>query len=289
VITVTGATGKLGGRVATRLLERVGADGFGVCVRSPENVEPLARRGVRVTRGDYADPAGLAAGLAGTTTLLLVSAATVGDEALTQHRDAIEAARRAGVQRIVYTSHQAAAAGSAFGPARDHAATEELLAASGLRWTSLRDGFHADATGFWLAMTQDGVLRLPEDGPVSWTAHDDLADAAVALLLDDGAADGPTPPLTGPEALDAAGVAERAHRVTGTAYRREVVGDEEFVAELIGHGTPEPIARMLLSMFEASRAGEFDVVDPFLPTLVGHAATPLDVVLSDGAARTPAP
>ncbi|WP_230486972.1 NAD(P)H-binding protein [Nocardioides anomalus] len=280
---MTGATGKLGGRVASRLLDRLGADGLGVCVRSPERVEALAAQGVRVTRGDYTDPAGLEQGLAGTTTLLLVSAAAVGEQALTQHRDAIEAARAAGVERIVYTSHQAADPASAFVPARDHAATEDLLAASGMRWTSLRDGFHADSTAFWLAMAQDGVLRLPADGPVSWTTHDDLADAAVALLLDDGADDGPTPALTGPEALDAAAVAERATRVTGTAYRREVVGDEEFVAGLVGHGTPEPIARMLLSMFEASRAGEFDVVDPFLPALVGHPATPLDAVLSAAA------
>ena len=73
---VTGATGKLGGRVAARLLEQVGVDGFGVCVRSPEKVEDLVRQGVRVARGDYTDPAGLERALTGTRTLLLVSAAT---------------------------------------------------------------------------------------------------------------------------------------------------------------------------------------------------------------------
>lgn len=288
MIIVTGATGKLGGRVVDRLLSRVPAHELGVSVRTPAKAEGLAGRGVRVRAGDYTDVDSLVPSFEGAATVLLVSAAAVGDEGLTQHGNAVEAARRAGVGRVVYTSHQAAAPTSAFAPARDHAATEQLLAGSGLAWTSLRDGFHADSTGFWLAMAADGVLRLPEDGPVSWTTHDDLADAATAVLLADDLADGPTPPLTGPEALDAAQVAERATRLGGAPYRREVVGDREFVDGLVGHGTPEHLAEMLLSMFLASRAGEFDVVDPYLETLVGHPAAPVEATLSAAAGRTPA-
>lgn len=288
MIVVTGATGKLGSRVVERLLARVSATQVAASVRTPEKVAALAGRGVRVRAGDYTDVSGLAASFEGADTLLLVSAAAVGDEGLTQHGNAIEAARMAGVRRVVYTSHQAASTDSAFAPARDHAQTELLLADSGLAWTALRDGFHADATHFWLAMARDGVLRLPEDGPVSWTAHDDLADAAAALLLAEDAGNGPTPPLTGPEALDAAGVAARATRRTGTPYHREVVADDTFVAGLIQHGTPEPVADMLLSMFLASRAGEFDVVAPYLETLVGHPPAPVDDTLVEAGRPAPA-
>lgn len=289
MIVVTGATGRLGGLTVERLLERLPASEVGVSVRDPAKAAALAERGVRVRAGDYSDPDGLVTAFEGARTVLLVSGSALGEAGVRQHADAVEAARRAGVERVVYTSHQCASPGSAFVPGRDHAATEAVLAGSGLAWTSLRDGFHADATGFWLAMARDGVLRLPQDGPVSWTTHADLAEAAAAVLLEEGRADGPTPPLTGPEALDAAGIAARASGLAAASYRREVVGDEEFVAGLVGHGTPEPVARMLLSMFEASRAGEFDVVDPYLATLVGHPATSVDATLAaalSGAAAT---
>jgi NAD(P)H dehydrogenase (quinone) len=281
MIVVTGATGRLGGLAVERLLERDAE--VAVSVRTPDKAARLAARGVEVRRGDYTDPDLLASSFAGARTVLLVSAATFGDEAVRQHATAIEAARRAGVERVVYTSHQCASATTQFAAGHDHWATEQLLADSGLRWTALRDGFHAATLGFWLAMARDGVLSLPEDGPVSWTTHEDLADAAAAVLLDDARADGPTPPLTGPEALDATAVAERASAATGTAYRREVVGDEAFVAGLVGHGTPEPMAEALLTMFLASRAGDFDVVDPYLAELTGHPATPVDATLSAAA------
>jgi NAD(P)H dehydrogenase (quinone) len=283
MIVVTGATGRLGGLTLDRLLERVPADQLGASVRTPEKAARYAEQGVRVRAGDYTDPDAMTRSLEGASTVLLVSGSTFGPEVVRQHGLAIEAAQRAGVERVVYTSHQCAAPGTRFAAGQDHAATEELLADSGLAWTSLRDGFHASSTGFWLAMARDGVLRLPEDGPVSWTDHADLAEAAAALLVTDRPVDGPTRPLTGPEALDAAAVAARATELTGTAYRREVVGDEEFVAGLVAHGTPQHLADALLTMFLASRAGEFDVVDDYLPTLIGRPATPVDGVLSASA------
>lgn len=286
MIITTGATGRLGGLVVEQLLEQVGPDRVAVSVRDRERAQHLAARGVDVRVGDYADPAAMTSSLEGADTVLLVSGAALGEEGVRQHGQAIEAARRAGVRRVVYTSHQCAAPGTRFTPGQDHHATEELLAASGLRWTSLRDGFHAATLAFWLAAAADGVLRLPEDGPVSWTTHEDLAAAAARVLLDDDLPDGPTPPLTGPEALDAAGVAERASALTGTAYRRELVTDEEYVAALTAHGTPAPVAALLLSMFTASRAGEFGVVDPHLAGLLGRPATSVDATLVSACSTT---
>lgn len=284
MIVVTGATGRLGGLTVEQLLARVPASEVGVSVRSPEKAAALADRGVRVRDGDYTDVESLVTSFEGARVVLLVSAATFGPEGVAQHRTAIEAAQRAGVERLVYTSHQCAHPDTAFAAGQDHIATERLLAESGLAWTSLRDGFHASTVGFWLDQSRDGVFRLPEDGPVSWTTHEDLAEAAAASLLAESPVDGPTPPLTGPESLDATAVADRASQLTGRAYRREVIGDEEFVAGMVGHGVPEPMAEALLTMFLASRAGEFDVVDPYLATLLGRPATRVDATLSGAAA-----
>jgi uncharacterized protein YbjT (DUF2867 family) len=286
MIVITGAAGRLGGLVVERLLERRPASEVAVSVRDPARAEALAARGVRVRAAAYDDEAALRESLAGARTVLLVSGHTLGEEGVRQHARVVEAARDAGAERVVYTSHQAASAGSAFAPARDHAGTEEVLSASGLSWASLRDGFHAATLEFWVAAAAEGVLRLPEDGPVSWTTHEDLADAAVATLLAERLPDAPTPPLTGPEALDAAGVAARLGLLSGTDWRHEVVSDDAYVAGLVAHGTPEPVARLLLGMFEASRAGEFDVVDPHLAQMLGRPATPVAATLEGALGRS---
>src|SRR4051812_29393754 len=120
MIVVTGATGLLGGAVVERLLARQPAEEIGVSVRDPAKAQALADRGVRVRRGDYDDAASLAHAFDGAGQILLVSAAATGEVALRQHRTAIDAARAAGVRRIVYTSHMGANPASAFAPMPDH-------------------------------------------------------------------------------------------------------------------------------------------------------------------------
>ena len=211
MIVVTGATGLLGGAVVERLLARQPDEEIGVSVRDPAKAAALADRGVRVRRGDYDDAASLAHAFEGAEQLLLVSAAATGETALRQHRTAIDAARRAGVRRVVYTSHMGANPASAFAPMVDHAATEALLDDSGLAFTALRNGFYAASGRMLLGRAfETGEVAAPADGPVSWTAHDDLADAAAIVLTEEGRFEGPTPPLTGSAALDLAGLAAEA-------------------------------------------------------------------------------
>ena len=88
------------------------------------------------------------------------------------HRTAIETAARAGAQRILYTAHMGARPDSPFVPARDHAATEAMLAESGGAFTSLRHGFYAESALHMIGQgLAAGEIRVPEDGPISWTAR----------------------------------------------------------------------------------------------------------------------
>jgi NAD(P)H dehydrogenase (quinone) len=275
MIVVTGATGLLGGAVVERLLGKVPAAEIGVSVRDPAKATALADRGVRVRRGDYDDAASLADAFEGAEQLLLVSAAATGEPALRQHTTAIDAARAAGVRRIVYTSHMGANPASAFAPMPDHAATEAMLADSGLAFTALRNGFYTSSGRMLLGQAfETGELAAPADGPVSWTAHDDLAEAAAIVLTDEGRFEGPTPPLTGSAALDLAGLAAEA---LGRPIRRTVLTDAQYREAL-----PEPVAEMLLGLFAASRAGEFAAVDPTLGELLGRPPlTVRDVLAKD--------
>lgn len=275
MIVITGASGKLGSLVADRLLERVPAEQVGVSVRDPARAAGLAARGVRVRRGDFAEPSTLAGAFDGASQVLIVSVNAIGPEKIAQHVAAVDAAYAAGAKRVLYTSHQGAGAESLFAPMVDHAATERYLSGLGTPFTSLRNGYYADTIPVLFGRAlETGELVAPADGPVSWTAHADLASAAARVLVD-GVFEGVTPPLTAPAVFDLEEVAAILSELSGRVVRRVVVGDEEWRAGMVAQGVPEERATLLLGMFLASRRGEFAVTDPALEELLGRPATSL--------------
>ncbi|XXT17059.1 NAD(P)H-binding protein [Sorangium sp. So ce429] len=274
MIIVTGATGQLGHGIVERLLERVDAGQIGVSVRDPKKAEDLAARGVRVRRGDFDDAVSLRDAFEGASQVLIVSsnARASGGDPIAQHRAALAAAREAGARRVLYTSHMGASATSAFPPMHDHAATAPLLEAAGMPFTSLRHGFYAaTAVEHVRRALASGELVAPEDGKVSWTAREDLAEADAIVLASEAARfEGPTPALTGSEALDLADLAAIASDLTGRAIKRVTVPDDAYRASLAARGLPERIQDLTLGLFVASRQGEFARVDPTLEQLLGR-------------------
>ena len=279
MIIVTGANGKLGRAIAERLLDRLSAAQIGVSVRHPEQAQDLADAGIRVRQGDFTDAASLAHAFEGATQVLIVSAAATGAVALRQHRTAIDAAKAAGAQRIIYTSHMGADPDSPFPPMPDHAATETMLRESGVAFTVLHNGFYATTVPMLLGYAvATGELAVPEDGPVAWTTHADLAEAA-AIALTTTDLDGITPPLTGAETFDMTAVAALASEITGRPIRRVVVSDAAYRHGMISHGVPEAAADMLVGLFAASRQGAFAPADPTLARLLGRCPIPLRDIL----------
>jgi NAD(P)H dehydrogenase (quinone) len=270
MIIVTGATGALNGATVEHLLKLVPADRIGVSVRDVTKAQHLADRGVRVRRGSYDDPAALLDSFEGAEQVLLVSSNDADADQVSLHRVGIEAAVAAGVGRILYTSHQSVGLDSPFKPARDHAATEALLAGSGTAWTSLRNGFYAHTLDWLLGPWREtGTIAAPADGPVSWTDRGDEAEAAAVILAGARSFDGPVT-LTADAAVTFGDIAGIASELTGRDIRRVVVDDDAWMAGLMAHGTPEPVARLLLGTFLAAREGRFAGVDPLLGDLLGR-------------------
>ncbi|HWK26149.1 MAG TPA: SDR family oxidoreductase [Solirubrobacter sp.] len=282
MLIITGANGTLGREAVQHVLDRVDDPAqVGVSVRDPQAAAPLAARGVRVRRGDFSDPASLRDAFEGVTQLLMISSNTRAGDTLAQHRAAIDAAVAAGARRIVYTSHMGAHPESAFPPARNHAATEQLLRDSGVAYTALRNGFYAvTAARFAAGALNDGALALPADGPVSWTTQSDLAEAAAIVLTDEGRFDGPTPPLTAADAHTLDDLAALLSQQTGREIARTALSDADYKANLLAGGMPEPFADFTLGMFAAMRAGDFTAVEPTLEQLLGRRPTTLAEVIA---------
>ena len=270
MIILTGATGALNGATAGHLLTSVPASELVVVARDVSKAGQFADQGVEVRRGDYADPASLPAAFAGADQLLLVSSSDPRADAVALHAAAVAAAVEAGVGRILYTSHQGASPETPFGPGRDHAATEQLLAGSGLPWTSLRNGFYAHSLAWLLGPWREtGVIAVPGDGPVSWTSRNDAAEAAAAILRSEGAYDGPVT-LTASAAPTFEEIAEIASKATGRTVVFRAMDEEEWLAAQLAAGRPEFVARFTLSMYQAAAGGFFAGVDPLLGSLLGR-------------------
>jgi uncharacterized protein YbjT (DUF2867 family) len=268
VIAVTGATGRVGGRIARQLADE------GVTVRAlGRDAERLARLAVPETaRASYDDADAMRRALTGATTLFLCSAHE-GPGRVETHATAVDAALGAGVRRIVYLSYLGAAPDATFTYARDHWHTEQHIRATGVPFTFLRDSSYQSDL---VAMTgDDGVLRGPAgDGKVAAVTHDDVADAATAVLLDrdrDARHDAATYDLTGPEALGFAEIAAAIGRAAGrtVSYRPETRA--EAYASRAVYGAPDWQVAGWVSSYEAVASGEMDVVSDAVRALTGHA------------------
>lgn len=232
-IAVTGATGGVGGFVARNLVARQLPQRL--LVRTPSKAPKLPH--CEVHQLSYSDHVAASAALKGVHTLFMVSASESA-ERLDQHRSFVDAAVKAGVQHVVYTSYMAAAPDAIFTLARDHYTTEEYIKASGMRWTFLRDSMYIDFMDSIVGT--DGVIRGPSgSGRVSMVAREDVARLAAAVLADPNQHAGVTYDVTGREALSMSDVAATISAIRGRDVRFHDETIEEAYASRAKYGAPD--------------------------------------------------
>jgi uncharacterized protein YbjT (DUF2867 family) len=265
-IAVTGATGHVGGTTA-RLLARAGVP-LRLLVRDPGRAPSLPD--VDVVQCAYGDRRSVEA-LDGVDVLLMVSAAESADR-VGEHRAFVEAAVAAGVGHLVYTSFAGASDASGFLLGRDHAATEEIIRASGLRHTFLRDNFYAEV--FPHFADADGVVRGPAGaGRVAAVSRRDVAEVAAVVLADAEGHVGRTYDLTGPEALTLDAIATILTEVTGRPHHYQEETLAEARASRAKYGAPDWLVDAWISTYTAIRDGELEAVSDDVPRLLGRPAT----------------
>jgi NAD(P)H dehydrogenase (quinone) len=275
-IGVTGATGRLGGRVARRLA--AGGVAQRLLVRDLSRAPEIP--GATAVRAPFAEREAVRDALTGVPLVLMVSASESADR-VDQHISFVDAAVDAGVEHVVYVSFSGAAPDATFTLGRDHYATEQHIRASGVHFTFLRDNFYAD---FLPAMAgDDGVIRGPAgDGRVAAVVQDDIADAASAVLLDPAAHIDQVYSLTGPEALSFYEIAAILTEGWGrlVTYHPETL--EEAYASRAQYGAPDWQVEAWVSTYTAIANGDVAAVSDDIPRLTGHPATSLAQLLQRG-------
>jgi NAD(P)H dehydrogenase (quinone) len=274
MIVITGATGQLGRLVIQSLLGKVPAAQIVAAVRQPARAADLAALGVQVRQADYTQPATLDAAFKGATKVLLISSSEIGQRDA-QHRNVVDAAKRAGVSLLAYTSLLHADT-SPLGLAAEHRATEAYLKAAGLPYVFLRNSWYTEnyLASIQPALQHGAFIGSAGEGRIASAARADYAEAAAAVLTQDGHA-GKTYELAGDAAYTLTEFAAELSRQSGKTVPYVNLSQADYRQALLGAGLPEPLADLLAdSDVGASKGGLYDDGKQ-LSRLIGHPTTPL--------------
>jgi NAD(P)H dehydrogenase (quinone) len=275
---ITGATGHLGRLVVDRLKKKIGAKDIVALVRSPRKAADL---GVDTREADYDRPDTLEKALQGIDTLLLISASEVGQRAR-QHRNVVDAAKKAGVKRIVYTSLLNADRSTIPFLADEHRASEDAVKGSGIPFTILRNGWYTEnyAASIPGALKGGAFLGSAGEGKISSASRDDYADAAVAVLTSPGH-EGKVYELAGDRSFTLRDLAAEVSRQSGQSISYRNLPEAEYASALQGFGLPEGMAKAYAAWdTSASKDALYDDRRQ-LSTLIGHPTTPMAATVTD--------
>lgn len=278
MIAITGATGQLGHLVIQSLLQKTAAANIVAVVRNPARAADLAALGISVREADYAAPAALEAAFQGVDKVLLISSSEVGKR-FAQHRNVIDAAKRAGVSLLAYTSILRADS-SPLALAEEHKATEAYLKTCGLAHALLRNGWYTEnyLASVKPALQHGAFIGAAGEGQIASAARADYAEAA-AVVLTSPAQAGKVYELAGDEAYTLAQLAAELSRQSGKAIPYVNLPQTDYAKALESAGLPGPFAAILAdSDAGAARGALFDDTHQ-ISALTGRPTTPLATLM----------
>ena len=274
-ILVTAASGQLGPLVIDALLAR-GAQPADLVAsaRDTSKLADVAARGIRTVELDYARPDTITTALDGVDAVLLISGSEPGSR-LAGHRNVIDAAKAAGVTKLVYTSAPKATTGD-YALAADHKATEEAIAASGVPAVIVRHNWYTEnyVADVARAASSGTIAASVGDGRVASATRADYADGDAVVLLDDGHV-GQVYEFGGDVAWDYSELAAAASEVVGRSVEFVSLTTAEHVAALESVGLDAGTAAFVAGIDDAIRRGVLGDSEGTLSRLIGRPTTPL--------------
>lgn len=270
MILVTGANGNLGKGTIDFLLKKVEPSQIAALVRDPKKGEELKAKGIEVKIGDYFDYASLINAFKGIDKLVLISSGSLEDRT-TQHINAIDAAKKAGIKHIFYTSVVTPSPSASFTAVQSHIETENHLKQSGIAYTIFRNTLYLDVIPMIIGdAVQSGKIYYPAgEGGVGFAARLDMAEA-LANVVSSGNHENKIYEITGSTAYSFYDIAKVLSEVTQKQIEYVNIPPEVMEQELIKINLPPAAVVLYTSMAKAIRQNELNYVDSSLEKLLGR-------------------
>ncbi|RYU83368.1 SDR family oxidoreductase [Hymenobacter persicinus] len=271
MILITGATGHLGAAVLHTLLQKTAATEVAALVRDEAKAAPLQTRGVSIRVGSYGDPASLDRALLGIDTVLLISGGGEAD-GLQQHQNVIDAAKRAGVRRLAYTSralHNPTTLANEL--MVRHFQTEDYLRASGLPHVIFRNILYMDTLPLFTGphVVETGISLPAGAGRVAYALRREMGEAMANVLLA-APGDNRTYHFTGGTAYSFADVAAALTAAAGRPVTYSPVPVADFAAGMQARGVPAPAIERTIGFLTDIKNGQEAHVSPDLEAALGR-------------------
>lgn len=279
MIVITGATGQLGRQVISALLNIVPASSIIAAVRNIEKAQDIAALGVNVRYADYNQPESWDAALKGAEKVLLISSSEIGQRTH-QHQAVIDAAKRANVKLLAYTSILHADT-STLQLAAEHKETELAIHGSGLSFVILRNGWYIEnyTSNIAAALSQGAVYGCAGEGRISAASRKDYAEAAAEVLSTENHA-GKIYELAGDNAFTMSEYAAALSRHYSKAIAYVNLPPEDYKNALLNVGLPGPFAGLLADADKGISNSQLFEGSKQLSQLILRPTTSLEMVVS---------
>ena len=278
-ILITGASGHLGKAVVNELLQKINAENISVLVRDPSKVQDLQSKGIKVIQGNYHDDDSLFRAFEGIDKLYFISSSEMPNR-LAQHGNVVQAAVKAKVGHLVYTSAQRKSedGSSPIAFVADvHWQTENLIKSSGLTYTILKHGLYSDVLPMFIGdqVMHNKTIFLPAgEGKTSFVSRNDLAIAGANVLTSDGH-ENKTYELGGPVAYSFGNIATMLSELSGETIQYVSPTAEAFSEQLTGYGVPQEKIQTAAGFSVAIAQGEFNFPSADLQAILSRAPEPV--------------
>jgi NAD(P)H dehydrogenase (quinone) len=272
MILVTGATGQLGTAVVTTLLEKTSANRVSALVRDENKASALKEKGVDIRVGSYDDTASLDKAMHGIEKVLLI-AGTDEDNRLQQHQNVVDAAKKAGVQCIAYTSRTLKDRKTLANQLMEgHFQTEDQIKASGLNYTIFRNVLYMDTLPQFVGgekVFETGIHLPTGHGRVSFALRSEMGEAIAHALLESDRSNR-IYELTGSESYSFDDVAATLSDLSGKGVGYAPAEKSVFEAQMKERGVPEIMVQRVVGFLTDIKNGQEEEVSPDLENLLGR-------------------
>ncbi|MEH2003312.1 MAG: SDR family oxidoreductase [Nostoc sp.] len=276
MILVTGATGQLGTAVVKNLLENTSANQIAAFVRDESKASALKEKGVDIRVGSYDDTASLDKAMHGIKKVLLI-AGTDEDNRLQQHQNVVDAAKKAGVQCIAYTSRTLKDRNTIANKLMvGHFQTEDYIKASGLNYALFRNVLYMDTIPQFVGerVFDTGIYLPTSHGRVPFALRSEMGEAIAHALLESDR-DNRIYRLTGSESYSFDDVAATLSDLSGKDVDYTPAEKSAFEAQMRERGVPETMVQKVVGFLTDIKNGQEEEVSPDMENLLGRSPASL--------------